>query len=218
MNWREPTPEHDYSSRLFAQEDSYLKNIRESLRSDKKEGINIDPYEGRFLQLIISIANISTVVEIGTLYGYSTLWIARALPSHGKIISFESNLENYEKAKALLSKTEVWSRVDLRFGDAHSLLNELHGPFDMAFIDANKSGYTGYLDWSEKNIRKDGLIVGDNTLLFGHMVGRDRGIEMPERAITVMREFNQRLSDSSRYRSVLVPTLEGMTIAQKLFV
>ena len=217
--WRPSVPEHSYSSELFAKEDAHLLKIREALRADAKEGINIDPYEGRLLQLLISLSQTQTVIEIGTLYGYSTLWMARALPENGRLISFENNPESHRKARALLSDTEVWNRIDLRLGSAHELLSELDakGPYDMVFIDANKTGYPAYLDWAEKNIKKTGLIVGDNTLLFGHMVGRDRGVQLPEKTVQAMREFNQRLADTDKYRAVLIPTLEGITIAQKLF-
>lgn len=94
---------------------------------------------------------------------------------------------------------------------------EKEGPFDMAFIDADKLNYLHYLDWAERNVRKGGLIIGDNTFLFDAVwkegpVGRVRGT-----ARHAMREFNKRLADPEKYLGILLPTEEGMTIAVKLF-
>ena len=86
----------------------------------------------------------------------------------------------------------------------------------MVFIDANKAGYIKYLDWAEKNVRRGGLIVGDNTFLFGALWGDMRGGHGIESwMISIMHEFNRRLANPALYNSVLLPTAEGMTIAQK---
>lgn len=224
--WRETSPEHRYINEVFAPEDLSLRRIRAALTEDGIDGMNIDPYEGRLLQLLIGLGHIRRAVEIGTLYGYSTLWLARALPADGKLFSLESREEHYRQARALLCETEVWPRLELRHGRAAELLPALgaEGPFDLVFIDANKSGYLTYLDWAEAHVRTGGLIVGDNTLLFGHVAARageepvrDRGIPVGEDLVRNMREFNRRLADPARYRSVLMPTAEGMTVAQKLF-
>jgi predicted O-methyltransferase YrrM len=102
------------------------------------------------------------------------------------------------------------------------VLNELaaSAPYDMVFIDADKPGYPEYLDWAEEYVRKGGLIVGDNTLLFGHVWSESapQGAGAPSRtAWNAMREFNRRLADPAKYHSVLIPTEEGMTVAIKLF-
>lgn len=228
--WRQSTLEHQYINEVFAPEDAVLQNIRSELRTDNKEGMNVDPYEGKFLQMLISLGEFKKIVEVGTLYGYSTLWLARALPQDGELISIESRPEHYQKAQQLLSEElvtpEVRSRIRLIHASAEQALQELSsapealeksdGAYDVVFIDANKSGYLRYLDWAEKNVRTGGLIIGDNTFLFGHVVGRDRGVEMPEQIVKDMKEFNRRLADPSRYQSVLIPTYEGMTIARKI--
>lgn len=97
-------------------------------------------------------------------------------------------------------------------------LNELSvkAPFDMIFIDADKSSYPKYLDWAESYIKQDGLIVADNTLLFNTVFLESPTKEVSEKSWHAMREFNDRLSDEKKYFSILIPTDEGMTVALKL--
>ena len=100
------------------------------------------------------------------------------------------------------------------------MLSTLSGPFDMVFIDADKINYHAYLDWAEQNIRKGGIIVADNTFLFG-TVWQDSPPEnrtpASPAAWKAMRGFNERLSDNSRYMGTIVPTAEGLTVAIKRF-
>ena len=208
-----------YINELFAPEDSCLSKIRTELRQDGKEGINVGPFEGRLLQVLVKMNRVKTIVEVGTLYGYSALWMARALPEDGKIYCLEYSEEICAKAKQLLSDTEVSRKIEFVLGDATETLETLNekGPFDMAFIDANKGGYVKYLDWAEKNIKTGGIIVGDNTFLFGHIFGSEKSSisNISETQIEVMKSFNKRLSNSELYDSVIIPTAEGMTVAVK---
>ncbi len=220
LNRESRTPVDNYINELFAPEDEWLLKIRSSLKGDGKEGINIGPYEGKILQYLVRAHNIKNVVEVGTLYGYSALWIARALPKDGKLICLEKDKNNFEKAKHWLMQTEVSNKIEIIHGDAIESLERLsaRGPFDMVFIDANKAAYVSYLDWAEDNVNKKGLIIGDNTFLFGN-VFEDTSlvrVESNEKQIAVMREFNKRLSDPNKFNSILLPTAEGMTLAQKL--
>ena len=113
--------------------------------------------------------NSKTVIEIGTLVGYSTIWIARALPAGGRVISFERDEKVAAVARENISKSDVANRIEIIVGDAHEKLKDIknRGPFDAMFIDAEKGGYCKYLDWAEKNIRSGGLILADNTFMFG---------------------------------------------------
>jgi predicted O-methyltransferase YrrM len=92
---------------------------------------------------------------------------------------------------------------------------EGRGPYDLAFVDADKSGYPDYLNWCEKNVRRGGLIVGDNTFLWGALWDQPEH-EIPDVEVRGMSEFNRRLSDPAHYNSILIPSREGMTIAQRL--
>lgn len=215
---RKPEPREQYMSQTFPIEDQHLVEIREMLNRDGKDGIQIAAADGRMLQFLLRLNGAKKMVEVGTLYGYSTLCFARALGDDGKIYSLDVSVPNHEKARALLSKTKEWPRIHLMTGDARQLLSELtaQGPFDAVFIDADKSSYLEYLNWAEANVKVGGLIIGDNTFLFDALFGESRDRNMSEKHIQVMKEFNLRLADTKRYNSCIISTSEGVTVAQKM--
>ena len=110
-----------YIQNLFAHEDEALAKIRFELQKDGKEGVNIAAHEGRLLQLLLRLIQAENVVEVGTLYGYSTLWIARALVGQKKLISIEKSEENHKKAQELLAMAEIKNNIELLHGDADGL-------------------------------------------------------------------------------------------------
>lgn len=205
MTFRDRT---DYIRQTFAPE-------ADALRAARAEGdISITPETGKLLQFLIRLGNVKKVVEIGTLSGYSALWIAAALPDDGEIITIEK-----DPARAATAKKHIGGHPKIRMveGDALKILPTLPGPFDMAFIDADKLNYEHYLDWTEANVRKGGLIVGDNTFLFD-AVWKDGPIDrVRETARAAMRAFNARLSDPEKYTAIMLDTPEGLTVAVKNF-
>ena len=361
----EVPPAIAYIRALFAPESAATRAAREALEKQSPEflGIAVGAEEGRLLQLLIRMNGIRRVVEIGSLAGYSGLWMAEALPDDGEIHLIEHNPAHAALIRATLStfpsplegegqgggeecgwgkedrqyapqalthaqilrqqptdaEAKLWQglnrkqagvrfrrqhpignyivdfvclkqklivevdgshhadsvhdkkrdayltqqgfqiqrfwnnevlqqtegvlekihqalnsppptpslkgrggmpRIHLHQGAALDILPTLSGPFDMVFIDADKLNYAKYLDWAEANVRQCGLIVGDNTLLFGHVWSETppTSNDAPSKtAWEAMREFNARLADPNKYHSVLIPTLEGMTIAVKLF-
>lgn len=215
---RRPGNKEMYMAEAFPVEDQVLRQVREALGSDGKDGIQVGESDARLLQFLLQGFGCRTVVEIGTLYGYSTLAMARALPADGKIFSIDVSEDNHAKAKELLRGAKDFARIEFLTGDGQVHLEKLtaKGPFDAVFIDANKGSYLQYLDWAEQNVRRGGLIIGDNTFLFDALFGVSRDPKIGEKQIAVMREFNQRLANRERYNSVIIPTGEGMTVAQKL--
>ncbi len=215
---RTPNVNLDYIRKLYAPQDKLLADINAALKQINME-IQIGAEEGKLLQLLIKTVQVKTIVELGTLAGYSTIWMARALPVGGQIYTVDNEPEHVALARGFFAQSDVKDRITSLEGDAVDVLKELStkGPFDMMFIDADKIHYPDYLDWAEKNIRKGGLIVGDNTLLFGTVA-----LDAPPQGIAPatwknMRRFNERLADSSKYLSTLIPTQEGLTVAIKLF-
>lgn len=207
-----------YIRDLFAPEDDFLKSIRNRIEGADFQ-IQIGPEEGRLLQVFMKMASVKTVVEIGALAGYSTIWLARGLPEDGHVYTIERDSGRIKRCKETFSKFPGQDKITLLEGKALERLSDLSskGPFDMIFIDADKLNYANYLNWAEKNIKKGGLIVGDNTLLFGALYLQ----EMPDRispsALSSMKEFNERLADQSKYTGVMIPTEEGLTVAVKKF-
>lgn len=216
----------DYIRQVFAPETPALQSVRAAL-SDPADKISIAPQEGRLLQLLARLCHARKIVEVGTLGGYSALWMADALPEDGKIFTLEKDERRAEMAAKHFAAHDKAKKITLVTGDALESLPKLspEGPFDMVFIDADKQGYANYLDWAEKNVRKGGLIVGDNTFLFGTVwqaapdkdAETSHGNALRMSAWRAMRDFNARLADPERYQSILLPTAEGMTVAMKLF-
>ena len=209
----------EYASSLFAPEDKLLQDIQKEAQSLDLGGMSLNSVEAKLLSLLIQLRGVKKVVEVGTFLGYSALCMARALPEDGELYTLEKDPSRAEQARQFLDRDTCGSQVKIFTGEALSQLDSLEdqGPFDMIFIDANKGGYVDYLNWAEKNIRPGGLIVGDNTFLFGAVYGESRNHKMGEKTIETMREFNRRLSCPDKYESLLLPTQEGMTIAIKKF-
>lgn len=211
------TPELKYMAKYFSAEESELSRVKAELEKDDLSFMSVSAVEARFLQFLVSAFNLNKIVEIGSLYGYSALAMGLRLPSDGKIFCFEKDESRGAKIQQNLSGLAC--EVEIHTGDALENLKKIEseGPFDLIFIDANKNSYCDYLDWSEQNTKKGSIIVGDNTFLFGALWGDSRDRKVGAKQIEIMDLFNKRLSDTDRYHSVMVPFLEGMTIAQRRF-
>lgn len=207
-----------YIHSLYAQEDNLLASIVAELEK-RNIAIQVGAEEGRLLQLLIALHQVKTVVEIGTLAGYSTIWMARALPDDGHICTINKDSEHVKMAEDFFAKCECRGRITQLAGDARVVLPELskEAPFDMVFIDADKISYPAYLDWAEQNIRKGGLIVADNSLLGGAAAEDSPPAGIPVTRWKNMRFFNERLADRNKYNATIIPTKEGMSVAIKLF-
>lgn len=209
----------DYICETFSPEDALLADIRLRLAAHNAGlvGIQVSPVEGKLLQMLVKMNGIRSIVEIGSLAGYSATWMARGLPEGGVLHAIEKDAGHF----ALLQQTVTAAGLPIKahHGDALEVLKSLEAqaPFDMVFIDADKGGYVDYLNWAEKHMRKGGLIVGDNTLLFGHVHHAQKPEAASRKAWEAMREFNARLGDANRYDSILIPTAEGLTVAVKRF-
>ena len=208
-----------YIHNLFSVTDPEVVSTHQLIHDDISL-IQLNLAEGQILQLLIKMNNIKSIVEIGTLVGSSAMCMAKALPKDGHIYTIEKNITTAKIAKDNFEKYNLSHKVTVINNTAISALRELihKSPFDMVFIDANKSEYCDYLDWAELNIKKNGLIVADNTLLFGNVYADDNITkEVSKNTIDKMHSFNKRLSNKDKYLTTLLPTEEGMTIALKLF-
>ena len=201
-----------YIEKHFAPESPLHREILTALKQDQKAGINISSVEGQMLAFFVKAFSVKKILEIGTLYGYSTLWMAQALKNEGHLITLEKDLTNFQKAQRFLKSQK---NVEVIHADAKDALETLKGDFDLIFIDADKEGYKLYLDWAESHIHPGSLIIGDNTFLFGHIYGKGSK-SIGQGAIDSMKAFNLRLSDTSVYESMLIPTVQGMTVARKI--
>lgn len=139
--------------------------------------IAVTPNLGKLLELLARIHKAERILELGTLGGYSTIWLARALPKDGRLVTLERDPGYAELAQANIANAGLAEIVDVRVGPALETLPELYeqgaGPFDLIFIDADKQNYPGYLEWSLKLSRVGTLIVGDNVVRSGTILDPD---------------------------------------------
>jgi predicted O-methyltransferase YrrM len=135
--------------------------------------IEVAPVAGKLLHLLARMTGARRVLEIGTLGGYSTIWLARALPEGGEVVTIEAEPANARVARASLERAGVSDRVDIRVGIALEVLPTLQGPFDLVFVDADKESNTAYLDWAARLGRAGTVVVLDNIGRDGEIVRDD---------------------------------------------
>jgi predicted O-methyltransferase YrrM len=136
--------------------------------------INVSPLQGKLLYLLVLTKDARRILEIGTLGGYSTIWLARALPADGRLVTLELDPKHAQVARANLERAGVSERVEIRVGPATQSLAQLQAegaePFDLIFIDADKPNNPAYLQWALKLARRGSLIVVDNVVRDGAVV------------------------------------------------
>jgi caffeoyl-CoA O-methyltransferase len=183
----------------------------------QRAGLQMSPYEGYVLQWLLRISGAANILEIGSFMGVSAMWMAGGLPAHDRITSLENAAEYAALAKAHVAASPHAKHIEIVHTNAHAWLAQTPATpqWDLVFIDAEKLGYADYLEAVLPRINPRGWIVGDNTLLFGALVGDDLGIASPTAKAAMLR-FNEMLADRSRFESVLLPTPEGLTVARLL--
>ena len=169
--------------------------------------IDVSPTQGKFLHLLATIHGAKRILEVGTLGGYSTIWLARALPGDGKLISLEFAPKHAAVAQSNIRNAGLSSIVEIRVGAAADSLAQLHAegaqPFDMIFIDADKPNNPTYLEWAVKFSRKGTLIVVDNVIRDGKIADADS----TDPAITGTRRMFEMLAADSRLEATGLQTV-----------
>jgi len=160
-----------YIADLFVPSDPALDGALTASDSAGLPSINVSPVQGKFLHLLVRLQGARNILEIGTLGGYSAIWLARALPAGGRLITLEANPKHADVARANIARAGLAEVVELRLGKALDTLPQLdqenRGPFDLIFIDADKPGYPDYLPWALKLSRPGSLIIADNVVRKG---------------------------------------------------
>jgi predicted O-methyltransferase YrrM len=165
--------DHYFSSQLVGT-DAALEHALATSTAADLPGYNVAPNQGKLLQLFAQMCNARNILEIGTLGGYSAIWLARALPPGGKLVTLEANADFAEVARKNIDFAGLTHAVDIRVGKAIDTLPLLEregaGPFDLIFIDADKPSNPDYLHWSLKLSRPGTIIIGDNVVRNGAVV------------------------------------------------
>jgi len=206
-----------YIERLFIPRDGALEHGLKDAERAGLPSINVSANQGKLLHLIARIAGAKRVLEIGTLGGYSTTWLARALPPGGQLVTLELDPKHAEVARKNLDRAGVSERVEIRVGRAVDTLRVMvaHGepPFDLIFIDADKPSYLDYLDLSLKLSRPGTVILADNVIRNGRVTESNP----PDEAARSARAYNDAIAAHPRLDSLVLPiireNLDGLSIS-----
>ncbi len=207
-----------YITELFVPPDPALDAALQSSDAAGLPSINVSPNQGKLLYLLAQVQRARNILEIGTLGAYSTIWLGRALPAGGRLITLEFDPKHAEVARANIARAGLAGVVELRLGRALDTLPQLategRGPFDLIFIDADKQGYPDYLAWALKLSRRGSLIIADNVV-------RKGAVADPASAdsnVPGVRRYNQLLAAEPRVSATVIQTVgskgyDGLAIA-----
>jgi predicted O-methyltransferase YrrM len=166
-----------YLAQQLLPDDPVLEAALEASAAAGLPAINVSPNQGMLLQLLARAISAKRILEVGTLGGYSTIWLARALPANGHLITLEADAKHADVARANLARAGLADIVDVRLGRALDTLAQLErdgqGPFDFVFIDADKPNNTPYFEWALRLTRPGSLIVVDNVVRGGYVIDAD---------------------------------------------
>lgn len=200
-----------YVAAHTVQDDKFLRDLKTEARSEGIPPIWIAPEQGSFMQLLLKMVHASDVIEIGTLAGYSAIWMARALPAAGRLRTIEASKKHADFAERWLARSDVAERVSvLRGRGAEILPGFAPDSADAAFVDADKEGYPVYLRECLRIVRRGGIIMADNAFGFGRL------LDTRDQTAAPIRSFNEVISKESSLQSIIVPIGDGLWIGMKL--
>jgi caffeoyl-CoA O-methyltransferase len=207
-----------YISDLFGDEDEILLATQQSIIDANIPTISVSPNQGKLLHMLAKLTKAKKILELGTLGGYSTIWMARALPPEGQLVSLEIDPSHAAVAAKNIKKAGLENIVDIRIGKAIEILPQLkaqnEGPFDMIFIDADKPPYKEYFEWALKLSRPGTLIIADNVIREGKILLP----ETPDEMVAGVKRFNEALAACPDVTATIIQTVgakehDGMAIA-----
>ena len=203
-----------YINDLFVKEDDNLLNTKESLLKAEMPQISVSPVQGKLLHVLVKMCGAKKIIEFGTLAGYSTIWIARALPDNGKIITFELEQKHAQVAQKNIDNAGLSNKVEIKTGNATEVMETIDGVFDMFFLDADKPAYPKHLEWTLKHSRKGSVIIADNVIRQGEILDS----ESTDEDVKGTQKFNAMLAACNDVSAAVIPTVgikgyDGIAIA-----
>jgi predicted O-methyltransferase YrrM len=208
----------NYIDALFIPPDPVLDAAREASAAAGLPDIALTPSQGKFLHLLARIRGARHILEVGTLGGYSTIWLARALPSGGRLITLEADAQHCEVARANIARARLAAQVDLRLGNALDLLPEIAAegldPFDFIFLDADKENNAAYFEWALRLSHSGTVIVIDNVVRDGEVADAASA----DSAVQGTRRLNEAVAAEPRVAATTLQTVgskgyDGFTLA-----
>jgi predicted O-methyltransferase YrrM len=201
-----------YIEELFAVEDSVLARVRARHAEADLPPIHISPDEGKLLHVLLRAAGARTVLEIGSLAGYSGIWLARALPPEGRLTTIEKDSRHAALARQAYGEAGVAGQVQLLEGEARAVLRTLEPGFDAVFVDADKEPMAEYFQESVRLLRVGGLLLSDNAFFHGAVVDKsDRSAQAEG-----VRAFNRLAATDARVVSAVIPIRDGVVVGVKV--
>jgi caffeoyl-CoA O-methyltransferase len=206
-----------YLHRVSLREPKVLRQLREATELEEHANMRSAPEQGQFMAMLLGLIGARRIIEVGTFTGYGTLWMARALPEDGEIITCDVSERWTFVARRFWEEAGVLDKVRLELGPALATLDALLAAgedeaFDFAFIDADKVNYDGYFERCLKLVRPGGVIAVDNVLWGGSVIDAADH----ERSTEAIRAFNLKLADDARVALSMLPIADGLTLAVKL--
>ena len=201
-----------YVEELFAVEDAVLARVRARHTEAGLPNIHISPDEGKLLHVLLRAVGARTVLEIGSLAGYSGIWLARALPPDGRLTTIERDVRHAALARSAYADAGLTGQVRLLEGDARQVLRTLTPGFDAVFIDADKEPLAEYFEWSVRLLRSGGLLLCDNAFFHGAVVDDSDHSAATEG----VRAFNRLAATDPRVVSAVAPIRDGVVIGVKV--
>jgi predicted O-methyltransferase YrrM len=207
-----------YITELFVPPDPALEVALRASDAAGLPSIHVSPSQGKLLHLLARLQGARRILEVGTLGGYSTIWLARALPADGRLVTLEAVEKHAQVARANIARAGLDAVVDLRLGHALDTLPRLEaergGPFDLIFIDADKPSYPDYLEWALRLSRPGSLIIADNVVRKGAVVDANS----LDANVPGVRRFNEMLAGERRVSATAIQTVgskgyDGLAIA-----
>ncbi|HYS26869.1 MAG TPA: O-methyltransferase [Vicinamibacterales bacterium] len=199
----------DYINSITVGTDAALDAAAASAAAAKLPPISVTPAHGKLLHLMVRAQGAKRILEVGTLAGYSTIWLARAVPPAGRVITLEANATHADIARANVERAGLSGRIEIRLGNALDTLPQLAAekqpPFDFTFIDADRPNLAEYFDWAVRLSHPGSVIVVDNVVRKGGVI--DASSDDPN--IKGVRRFNDRLKDDTRVSATMVQTVSA---------
>lgn len=198
----------DYLDSLLPPRAAVLREMEN--RALREDFPAVGPHVGLLLELLARAIGAKLIIDLGSGYGYSGLWLARGLAPGGKIILADYDEENKKAARANFARMGLAKALDFRLGHALDVFKKESGPFDLIFNDVDKEDYPRIIELAYPRLRKGGLLVTDNTLWYGEVVNPD-----PDQTARNIQEFNRILSTHEGFLTVQLPLRDGIAISLK---
>jgi predicted O-methyltransferase YrrM len=197
----------EYAGNVLVPPDAALEAVLQSTVAAGLPQINVSPPQGKLLQLMARVRGARRILEIGTLAGYSTIWLARALPQDGRLVTLEAESKHADVARANIARAGLAARVEVRVGPALDTLPRLAaeniGPFDLVFIDADKPNTPAYFTWALKLTRPGSVIIVDNVVREGAVADA----ESEDESVRAMRQLMEMMAAEPRVAATVIQTV-----------